>query len=447
MNEINEDEIYLNLYGNTWETNVNNLYDYQSKEIKEFKALIKDKTIIKRKDQEIFEENSNEENNEYIFNIKKSDNEKFIFDNNIEINMEQNQENISKINNKLWYVVNKNEKYYITKNDIIKLGRIKYIITEESIYSGDIKYELSIPENASSKINKLNYKKGNPFNLIKEIKVLDNEINNKTQEEKTLCKICYSEEIDSLNNPMVHLCKCKGGLNYAHYGCIKHWMMANLSLRENNDKRVQTYFIPKFNCEICKVPYPYKFKLSKNGNKIYELIDIKRPKNNYIILESLEHIKENLDNNKFIHVINLINEKDIIIGRNNNSDIKINDISVSRVHAKFNFNFNNKSLLITDLHSKFGTLVLIKDKFELKNKECLYIQAGRTLFKAEIIKKRINEEENKINEDKNNISEEAKTSNNNINENELNENNISEKEINNKEENINEINENNMEIV
>ena len=361
--------------------------------------------------------------------------------------MEQNQENISKINNKLWYVVNKNEKYYITKNDIIKLGRIKYIITEESIYSGDIKYELSIPENASSKINKLNYKKGNPFNLIKEIKVLDNEINNKTQEEKTLCKICYSEEIDSLNNPMVHLCKCKGGLNYAHYGCIKHWMMANLSLRENNDKRVQTYFIPKFNCEICKVPYPYKFKLSKNGNKIYELIDIKRPKNNYIILESLEHIKENLDNNKFIHVINLINEKDIIIGRNNNSDIKINDISVSRVHAKFNFNFNNKSLLITDLHSKFGTLVLIKDKFELKNKECLYIQAGRTLFKAEIIKKRINEEENKINEDKNNISEEAKTSNNNINENELNENNISEKEINNKEENINEINENNMEIV
>ena len=125
MNEINEDEIYLNLYGNTWETNVNNLYDYQSKEIKEFKALIKDKTIIKRKDQEIFEENSNEENNEYIFNIKKSDNEKFIFENNIEINMEQNQENISKINNKLWYVVNKNEKYYITKNDIIKLGRIK----------------------------------------------------------------------------------------------------------------------------------------------------------------------------------------------------------------------------------------------------------------------------------------------------------------------------------
>ena len=81
MNEINEDEIYLNLYGNTWETNVNNLYDYQSKEIKEFKVLIKDKTIIKRKDQEIFEENSNEENNEYIFNIKKSDKKKVIMKN------------------------------------------------------------------------------------------------------------------------------------------------------------------------------------------------------------------------------------------------------------------------------------------------------------------------------------------------------------------------------
>ena len=446
MGDISEDEMYLNLYGSTWENNVNNLYDYHTKEIKEFKTFVHDKTIIKLKDQEIVEEVPSAEDNEYIFNIKKSNNDKYIFENNVEINMEQNQENISKINNKLWYVVNKNKKYFVTKTDIIKLGRIKYIIAEESIYSGDTKYELSIPETASSTINKQNSKKGNPFNLIKEIKVLDNTIPNQNNEEKTPCKICYMEETDSINNPMVHLCKCKGGLNYAHFECIKHWMMTNLIYRVNNNKTVQTYFIPKFNCEICKVPYPYKFKLSKNGDKIYELIDIKKPNHNYIILETLEHIKENLDNNKFIHVINLINEDDIIIGRSDRADIKINDISVSRIHAKLNFDFKNKSLLLSDLRSKFGTLVLIKDQFELKNNESLFIQAGRTLFKAEIIKKRINEEENKINENKSNLSEEAKTSNNNINDNEINENNIIENQIKDKEKNINEINENNMEI-
>ena len=438
MGDIKDEELYLNLYGNTWENNVSNLYDYHSKEKKEFKTLIHDKTIIKRKGEEILEKSQNLENNECIFDIKKLNNEKYIFENDIEINMEQNQENISKINNKLWYVVNKNQKYYITKNEVIKLGRIKYIITEESIYSGDIKYDLSIPNENISNINNQNSKKGNPFNLIKNIPVLDNNIQqNENKEEKVLCKICYMEETDSYNNPMVHLCKCKGGLNYAHFNCIKLWMKANLNFTENRKKTVQTYFIPKFNCEICKVPYPIKFTLNKNGNKIYELIDIKRPNNNYIILESLEHLKENLDNNKYIHVINLINKEDLIIGRSSDSDIKINDISVSRRHARLNFDFDNKSLLITDLNSKFGTLILIKDKFDLKNGETLFIQSGRTLFKIEAIK-------NKINEDKNNICEEQK-----INENEIMENNNSENEMKeeiNKEKNVNDINENNMEI-
>jgi hypothetical protein len=90
---------------------------------------------------------------------------------------------------------------------------------------------------------------------------------------------------------------------------------------------------------------PKKIK-TKNKNKIYELIDIERPSCNYIILESLLHIKENNENNKFIHVINLKNEDDIIIGRSNEVDIKINDISVSRFHAKLKFNFEKKSLEI-----------------------------------------------------------------------------------------------------
>jgi hypothetical protein len=144
---------------------------------------------------------------------------------------------------------------------------------------------------------------------------------------------------------MVHLCNCKGYLNYAHFDCIKQWIKTKIIIKENYKKTVKTYYIPKFNCEICKVPFPYKFRL-KNKNKIYELIDIERPSCNYIILESLLHIKENNENNKFIHVINLKNEDDIIIGRSNEVDIKINDISVSRFHAKLKFNFEKKSLEI-----------------------------------------------------------------------------------------------------
>ena len=441
----------ISLKGRTWERDTNGLYDYSSKEISDFKTIINNNVNIKRKGKEIFQDDSNQEKQEDIenlFEITKQEKGNYIIENNVETNMEQNETNITKINNKIWYVIHeKNPRYFLTKNDIIKLGRIKYMITEDSIHSGDIKYDIQIPNLESiSNINKQNSILGNPFSLIREVKSLS-ETNN--TEEKPQCKICYLEEIEPQINPMIHLCKCKGGLNYAHFGCIKLWMKTKLIIRGNYKKTVKTYFIPKFNCEICKAPYPYKFKLNKNGNQIYELIDIERPNCNYIILESLDQIKENNENHKFIHVIKLINEEDITIGRSNLADIKVNDISVSRIHAKLNFNFNQKSLEIKDLKSKFGTLVLIKDKIELKYGEVLFFQVGRTLFGINNLKK----EEGKINEEEAKIDKEIKVEKN---DNEMNENNdLEDKDLNeekpiiennNQNDNGNENNDNNMEI-
>ena len=426
-----EDILCAKFICKTWDKDTNGLFDYYSKETSNFKSSIYEDMELIRNGHEVKEVKTGilidekEDNIETLFNIKKQDKE-FIIENNIEINMEQTEENINKINNKLWYVVHqKNKKYYLLKNDIIKLGRIKYLITEESINSGDIKYELSFPDlDTTSNINKQNLHIGNPFNLVKEVKCLSEE--EKNLEEKILCKFCYTEETEPLNNPMIHLCNCKGYLNYAHFNCIKYWMSTKIIKKENDKKTVMNYFLPQFNCEICKVPFPFKFRLNKNKNKIYELIDIERPNCNYIILESLNQKKENNENHKFIHVIKLINEDDITIGRANNADIKINDISVSRLHAKLNFNFDQKCVQIIDLKSKFGSLVLIKDKIELKSGECLIAQVGRTLFGTNIIKnkeerKEINIDE-KCNKNKSKDNEEGKTNEETNNENFINNN-------------------------
>ena len=232
----------------------------------------------------------------------------------------------------------------------------------------------------------INAKTDSLFFFFYKAKCLKEECNinydNNNNEEKQLCKICYSEETDNLNNPMVHLCKCKGGLNYAHFECIKHWMKTKLVVLENTKKTVKSYYILSFNCEICKTPYPFNFKLS-NNDKIYELIEIERPLNiNYIILESLNQIKENC-NMKSIHIISLTNDEDILIGRGHECDVRIRDISVSRFHCKLKYNKKNNSLLIKDLKSKFGTLVLIKTPFEIK--EPIQIQIGRTYVKTSLI--------------------------------------------------------------
>ena len=115
----------------------------------------------------------------------------------------------------------------------------------------------------------------------------------------------------------------------------------------------------------------------------FDLIDIEKPQDqNYIVLESLNQMKENC-NIKSIHVITLTNDP-ISIGRGHDSDVRINDISVSRNHATLIANLQTGQLLLRDGKSKFGTLVLLKKPIEVKEKKIL-LQVGRTLIMAGII--------------------------------------------------------------
>ena len=73
-------------------------------------------------------------------------------------------------------------------------------------------------------------------------------------------------------------------------------------------------------------------------------------------------------------------EEEFKLGRGHESDIKINDISVSRCHALIGS--CNGKFWIKDNQSKFGTLVRIPQAFEIQ--ESLTIQAGRTLLSLTI---------------------------------------------------------------
>lgn len=98
---------------------------------------------------------------------------------------------------------------------------------------------------------------------------------------------------------------------------------------------------------------------------------------NFIILESLNSIKEN-QYPLSIHVLMFIEDSDYyILGRGHESDVRISDISVSRSHAKICM--KDKKFYLEDTGSKFGTLVLAKEDVEIK--ECQQIlQIGRTLI-------------------------------------------------------------------
>jgi len=142
-------------------------------------------------------------------------------------------------------------------------------------------------------------------------------------------------------------------------------------------KTVLSYNMKSFNCEICKTPYPLRFRYN---NKYFEIIGCSRPLNfNYIVLESLNQLKDN-NNYKSIHVITLNEGERIVMGRGHDSDVRINDISVSRTHSCIVL--NNKKVLLKDLKSKFGTLILVQKELEITTEKKLSLQIGRSYFEA-----------------------------------------------------------------
>jgi hypothetical protein len=110
------------------------------------------------------------------------------------------------------------------------------------------------------------------------------------------------------------------------------------------------------------------------------LIDLHRPKEkNYIILESLNQVKDG-NNYKSIHVIVLEKNSKIAMGRGHEADVRINDISVSRMHGTITLEENNK-ILLRDLGSKFGTLALIQSNYTCLNKK-VCLQIGRSYMEV-----------------------------------------------------------------
>jgi predicted component of type VI protein secretion system len=61
------------------------------------------------------------------------------------------------------------------------------------------------------------------------------------------------------------------------------------------------------------------------------------------------------------------------VGRGHQCEMRVNDISVSRVHAEVRF--ENNKFYLKDLKSKFGTLVKFREEFSIKDK--IKLQYGR----------------------------------------------------------------------
>jgi len=74
-------------------------------------------------------------------------------------------------------------------------------------------------------------------------KFVNSKIAEKEEEELPFCKICF-ETTNTIDNKLIHPCKCKGSIKFVHEKCILKWFQ-----QSDNAKKT---------CEICKYEYVLK---------------------------------------------------------------------------------------------------------------------------------------------------------------------------------------------
>ena len=308
--------------------------------------------------------------------------------------IQKNSEYIQDLNNRFWYVIrSKNqiheendEDYVLNQNDIIKLGDKKYEVTKIRINKADGNYE-GFRDSKNYNISEINKKAGPIFKFdIKndKYKVQESLENKDCENEGEKCWICLQSSSTSIDNPLINICKCKN--KFVHYLCLKQYLQTKIKIRKNFKHTVCTYCCNKFNCDMCLTPYPTRFKISE-FNKEYELVDLNLPeKFNYMILESLDFVKEK-DNIKRIHVIKLTGDE-IYIGRNGVNDVIDEDLTVSRNHAILKYNQAEGEVVLENRSETYGTLVLIKGNIKMKEKN-LNLQIGNSFITVNLTPNKI----------------------------------------------------------
>jgi hypothetical protein len=94
----------------------------------------------------------------------------------------------------------------------------------------------------------------------------------------------------------------------------------------------------------------------------------------YMVLESISS-----NTSKVIHVINMTHASKLYIGRGHEAQVRVTDISVSRLHAYLAKSTQGYYYLM-DNESKFGTLAQVKTPLMLKPSSDTVLQIGRSVF-------------------------------------------------------------------
>jgi len=187
--------------------------------------------------------------------------------------------------------------------------------------------------------------------------------------EGKVCRICLMEG-STEEDPLIRPCRCMGSIERVHLKCLREWTNSRLNLGESPSG---SYTYKAMPCELCKTTLPTY--VTTEGGARSPLVDLPRTRPPYIVLESL--VREASESSRSTHVMSLA-EKPLRLGRGQDNDLRIADVSISRCHAKIHHLAGH--FFLQDNSSKFGTLVAMRRPRQIEIGRPISVQVGRTVL-------------------------------------------------------------------
>lgn len=238
----------------------------------------------------------------------------------------------------LWLIMKELEQnasgYPLNSGTVLKLGRVKLVMRE----------------------------------LNSEETVLSTENSSDEEEDESgTCRICFSGAYP--DDPLITPCLCSGSLRHIHFNCLKYWLDTKRNVAQNETS--VAYYWESLLCEICKHPLP--LSITVKGKK-YDLFKLEEQSQTTIALEMLKKDTRS----RGVHLISMKPNSSVCLGRGHESDVRISDISVSRLHALLNY--DGKQFYLKDNSSKFGSLIQVVNPVHVGLDQKLVLQIGRTVI-------------------------------------------------------------------
>lgn len=359
--------LYVEVKAVTWNKDSHGLFDYENSYYDMKKFQIMASSTLYRHNNEVHQQQKTEmdieinDNYEHLLSITKNErnNDKYVID------YEKDNENGRPL--RPTYLIVRSLKckdgrsqrgYPLQPGDIMKLGRVEFKVVEIKNSFGCKKVDNHMDY----------YDQQNRQVFDADASTTYHE--KKMRGEETTCKYCLSEHVaesaDDIDNLMLYICNCNEGV---HFYCLKNWMQYKIISKATSN--VTSYQWKKLDCEICLSQWPKKIK---HQNEIHELITLNKPSMPYMIIEK---ISSDPNIASTMNIIVPSGNEVIKLGRGHQCDLRISDISVSRIHT--HLKFENDQFLSFDNDSKFGTLILLTSEYPVRTDKAA-IQIGRTVF-------------------------------------------------------------------